>query len=85
MLYEVLAALWEGPGNDHEIARTIEARTGARFSAEAAERYLRLLRDCGYANARDDPRGPRYTMTPDGSTLLARLAREIEEKEYHYA
>lgn len=81
MLYEILASLWDGPGTDAEIAQAIEERTGERFSRQAADRYLRLLRHCGYAHASGDQLTPRYTMTPEGSTLLARMARAVEHTE----
>jgi DNA-binding PadR family transcriptional regulator len=81
LLYEVLAALWDGPANDLEVARAIEDRTGERFSRDAADRYLRLIRDCGFANSSANELSPRYAITADGSQLLARLARDVDSKE----
>ncbi len=81
MLYDLLAALWEGPADDFEVARTVQARTGQRFSTEAAERYLRLLAAGGFAKAGADPLSPRYSITAEGSSLLARLAREVDTAE----
>jgi DNA-binding PadR family transcriptional regulator len=76
LLYEVLATLWDGPADGSAVAAAIQDRTGERFSAEAAERYLRMLRHNGYVDADTDPFTPRYTINPEGSTLLARLARD---------
>jgi DNA-binding PadR family transcriptional regulator len=76
LLYEVLATLWEGPADGSAVARAIEDRTGERFRSEAAEHYLRMLRHNGFIDADADPFAPRYTINPEGSTLLARLARD---------
>jgi hypothetical protein len=74
LLYEVLATLWEGPANGGAVARAIEERTGERFTKDAAERYLDMLRFCGFVDADADPWTPQYTINPHGSTLLAQLA-----------
>jgi DNA-binding PadR family transcriptional regulator len=81
MIYEVLATLWEGPADDSSVARAIEERTGERFTSEAAARYLRSLRHAGYIDAHGSDLSPRYAINNDGSTLLARLARRVEEPQ----
>jgi DNA-binding PadR family transcriptional regulator len=81
MLYDLLATLWDGPSTGADVARAMEARTGQRFSPEAAERYLRLLNGCGFAGTSANPLAPLYNITPDGSQLLARLARDVESLE----
>jgi DNA-binding PadR family transcriptional regulator len=81
MIYEVLATLWEGPAGDSAVARAIEERTGEKFSREAAGSYLRSLRHAGYIDADNDEWSPSYTINDEGSTLLARLARQVEEPE----
>ena len=81
MLYDLLAALWDGPADEAEVARAVQVRTGQRFSTQAAQRYLRLLSESGFVRASEDPFAPRYDITTDGSTLLARLARDVELSE----
>jgi DNA-binding PadR family transcriptional regulator len=85
MIYEVLATLWEGPADESAVARAIEARTGEPFSPEAASRYLRSLRHSGYVDDDGGVCSPLYRINPEGSTLLARLARSITEPESIYA
>lgn len=81
MLYDLLATLWEGPADEATIARLVQARSGAQFSTQAAQRYLRMLSESGYVRMSEDPMWPRYDITPEGSTLLARMALEADSQE----
>ena len=81
MLYEVLAALWHGPADDLEVARSIEDRTGERFSRDAAARFLRTLHDGGFIDTVGDRFQPSYAINTEGSLLLARLARTLDPGE----
>jgi DNA-binding PadR family transcriptional regulator len=83
MVYDVLATLWERPASGIEIARAVEDRTGLPISRNQAEEHLRLLRTCGYIAARDGGGAPHYSLTADGSALLAQLAETIESTETH--
>ena len=82
LTYDVLAALWNAPATDVEVARAVEDRVGTPFSRNFIDQHLRLLRTTGYVRTRNVAGTPAYVLTDAGSQLLAQLAARIEREEY---
>lgn len=82
LLFQILTALWDRPGTGDEIAKAVEAHYGRAFPGHAVEHHVELLHGCGYLRAAGDSTSPQYTLTPDGSALLARMAEAFEHTEH---
>jgi hypothetical protein len=73
-LYDVLAALWNGPASDADVAHEVEGRSGEPCSRNAADQHLRLLRSTGHVATRNAGGISVYALTDSGSALLSQLA-----------
>ena len=73
MLYDILATLWEQPAPVEQLHQAVTFRTGTLTSAQSLERYLSLLAECGYLNARERGGARVYTIAERGSLLLANM------------
>lgn len=82
LLFQILAAIWDRPGTAEEIAQAVQTQNGYPVPGSAVEHHVQLLHGCGYLLAGGDSASPNYTITPDGSALLARMAEAIERTEY---
>jgi hypothetical protein len=89
LTYDVLAALWEAPATDVEVARAVEDRLALRqaqgdisISRHLTEQYLRLLRTTGHVRTQSVDGAPAYALTDTGSALLSQLATRVEREEY---
>jgi hypothetical protein len=74
MLYDILATLWERPAPAEHVHQNVAFRTGTLTSAQSLERYLDLLAECGYLDARDRDGAQVYALAERGSILLAECA-----------
>ncbi|MBV8637562.1 MAG: hypothetical protein JO322_05710 [Candidatus Eremiobacteraeota bacterium] len=82
LTYDVLAALWNAPATDVEVARAVEDRVGTPFSRNMIDQHLRVLRTTGYVRTRNAEGAPAYVLTDAGSQLLAQLAARVEREEF---
>ncbi len=82
LTYDVLAALWNAPATDVEVARAVEDRVGTPFSRNMIDQHLRVLRTTGYVRTRNVDGAPAYVLTDAGSQLLAQLATSVDREEY---
>ena len=82
LTYDVLAALWEAPATDVQVARTVEDRIGLPLSRNQIDQHLRLLRTTGYVKTRDAHGAIAYSLTDSGAALLSKLAAAVEREEF---
>ena len=78
LTYDVLAALWDSPATDMEVARTVEERLGAPFTRNMVDQHLRLLRTTGHVSTKNVDGAPAYVLTATGAALLSNLASKID-------
>lgn len=81
LLFHILAAVWDSPGTAAQIARAIAAQSEHAVPSAALEHQVQILHDCGYLRAAGDSASPLYSLTPDGSALLARMAQAVDRTQ----
>lgn len=81
LLFQILAAVWDAPGTADDIAQAIAARSEHAIPRSAVEHHVQMLHGCGYLHAAGEPACASYSITPDGSALLARMAQAVDRTE----
>ena len=80
LTYDVLAALWNAPATEVEVARAVEDRLGTPVGRTLIDHYLQLLRTTGFVRTRNCNGIAAYLLTDDGSELLSKLATRIDAR-----
>lgn len=81
LLFQILAALWDRPATAAQVVAAIAAQSGRTLPEHPVQHQLELLHGCGYLDAAAATAAPAYSLTSEGSALLARMAEAIDTKE----